>query len=61
MRGGAEFLRTREPDFDQNGGARGGEGQVRQLSLCVEAMNPSCGGGRNYYNTVVSVLIVSAF
>ena len=45
--GRAEFLWTWGPDFDQKGGGRGeeGEGQVGQLNLCVETINPSCGGG----------------
>ena len=46
--GRAEFLRTWGPDFDQKGDGRGGggKGQVGQLNLCVEAINPSCGGRR---------------
>ena len=44
--GRAEFLRTwGGAGFDQKGGGRGERGeQVGQLNLCVETINPSCGG-----------------
>ena len=39
----AEFLRTWGPDFDQEGGGRGGggKGRVGQLNWCVETINYS--------------------
>ena len=43
----AEVLRTWGPDFIRGGreGGRGGRGRVGQVNLCVETINPSCGGG----------------
>ena len=45
-KGRPEVLKTWLADFDQLGGTGEGEGgQVGQLNLCVETMNPSCEEG----------------